>query len=147
MPNTNESKLESPVAQVCGTGWADVDDGHIAALAESLRPLVKAGPGSMLTLLGYKPPYKSEATPFGFMEFWVKSPGEAEIAFSMEFGGQQVERYGFEDLSRSELESVARDGDPINLCASVANFDELWKFTCIFAESSGIASVQLRYGV
>lgn len=144
---TKQAVEASPVARVLGHGWADVHQDHVDALVESLLPFVRAGLGSTLTLNGYKPPYGSGPTPDGFMEFTVSVPGQPDVAFSLEFGGDPVERYGFDDLSLGRLEDVARDGDPINLRASVANFDELWKFACQFAEKVGIASIQMRYGV
>lgn len=138
---------EGPVAQVLGHGWADVCQEHIDALVESLRPFIRVGAGSTLTLHGYKPPYDAGPTPDGLLEFTVSAPGQADVAFALEFGGDPVERYGFDDLSLGRLEDVARDGDPINLRASVANFDEMWKFACQFAEKVGIANIQMRYGV
>jgi hypothetical protein len=141
------SKNQSAVALVVGAGCAEVNREHIDGLVASLRPFIATGSGTRLVLHGYMPPYRSEAAPDGFIEFWVSVPGQRDVAFSIEFGGSEVERYGFEDLSRSKLESVARHHDPVNLRAAVANFDELWLFACQFAEEVGIASLQLRYGV
>ncbi len=139
--------VSTAAAQVTGHSWADVNVAHVNALVDCLLPYLPMGADSTLTLLGYKPPYNAGPVPDGFMEFWVRAPGQAEVAFSLEFGGTPIERYGFEDLSRERLEAIAREVEPVNLRASVANFDELWLFTCRLAERMCIKEVQLRYGV
>jgi len=113
------TSVTGAVAQVNGHGWADVNQGHIDSLVESLRPFIEVGPGSTLTLHGYKPPYAAGPSPDGFMEFMVVSPGQADVAFSLEFGGDLIERYGFDDLSRDRLEDVGpgrRSDQPARLC-------------------------------
>lgn len=143
------TQQNSAVGKVNGSSWASVAADHVDALVAGLKPFVVGGDGSVLTLYGYMPPYAIKPT--GYLEFWITTPTQPEIAFSVEFGRRDAKRIGFGqlvgDLDRETLEAVARGRDPVNLRASVANFDELWKFACQLVEECGIGSIQLRYGV
>lgn len=136
---------------VQGAGYAPVDYEFIDALVASLIPHVKGGDGSTMMLHGYKPPYdvsmEEAQTEPDFMEFWITSPSVPDVAFSISFGGKNPSREAFVELTLDNLQAVARNGDPINLEASVASFDELWLFACQFGEAIRVESVKIIYGI
>lgn len=81
------------------------------------------------------------------MEFWISTPDKPDVAFSINFGGSEPIREGFADLTLENLRAVAENNEPINLCADVANFDELWVFACKLGEAIGVEAVKIRYGI
>ena len=135
------------LAAICGGSVSAYDRIHVEDLVVAIVKVAIAYTGGSVCLHGMSLPFQNPGdAPDGYMEFRIDKDGQSPIAFSVEFGGKEHDRLGFADLTLEELRERAEGGDPVNLMASVFNFDELWLFASMLVQRMALSSISIAFG-
>lgn len=142
---TSPAPCPAPFGSIRGYSAANVDRQRLDALVDAVVTALGPCDGATLTLLGSSIPYMDPSNaPQGCVQFKIETPEFPEMAFHIEFGTiEDVSTWDCRegDLSREALEDLYTIRGAI-----VANFDELWYFTCELSARLHLASVELAFG-
>jgi len=146
MPSTVQFAAP-PLASICGGSVSAYDRDHVQSLVSVIAEVAGAYTGGVVCLHGMTLPYANSGDAHdGYMEFRIEMAGLKPLAFSVEFGGKEHDRFGFGEVTLEALQEAAEVGDAVNHMASVINFDELWLFACVLVERMALSSISVAFG-